>query len=138
MFGLEDKLHDRIAELEAEVAKRDERIKELEWFSNRITSFVMPGEVDTQDAALLAFKKLTTTLAMRDEKIIELTEKAKYSESKWAESWWTGKLVQQVDEARYLAREYLKQLEKQDEKIRELQDKMHRLVSSFGSVKEET
>ena len=48
---------------------KDARIKELQWFADKINSHVCPGESDTSDAALELFKE-------REARIKELEEEA--------------------------------------------------------------
>ncbi len=45
------KFRERIAELEA-------KVQELEWFVSRVNEWVLPGERDTKDSALLLFQNL--------------------------------------------------------------------------------
>lgn len=47
----------------AKFEREEARVKELEWFAGQINQYVMPGEKDTPDAALTAFRKQAERIA---------------------------------------------------------------------------
>ena len=53
------RLHERLDILNGKFTAANEKIKELEWFADKINEYVDPGFRDSKDSALKAFKDLT-------------------------------------------------------------------------------
>ena len=53
------------------IKKLREQIADFQWFEKEITKYVMPGEIDTEGSALLAFKKLNDRVSDLEQQLSE-------------------------------------------------------------------
>ena len=63
------KLKQEITQLNAQLAEKDTRLQDLEWFQKEINKYVLPGDINTQDSALRIFKEQSAEIERLHENI---------------------------------------------------------------------